>query len=57
MGDSIDYRGRVKRQEEIPAFLNEDFGLVWDGRIAYGMFWNRMAITCGTIIRIRHRFT
>lgn len=29
-GDSIDYRGS-KTPEEIPAFLNEDFGLVWDG--------------------------
>lgn len=29
-GDSIDYRGS-KTPEEISAFLNEDFGLVWDG--------------------------
>lgn len=30
-GDSIDYRGS-KTPEEIPAFLNENFGLVWDGK-------------------------
>lgn len=29
-GTSVDYRGS-KTPEEIPAFLNEDFGLVWDG--------------------------
>lgn len=29
-GNSVDYRGS-KTPEEIPAFLNENFGLVWDG--------------------------